>query len=114
MSWDKPGYTGREALLALRRKPRRRRTVHVRLLDPEPLLRHGESVLWDGGVIGRVTSGAYGHHLGAAVGLASLEDQRVLTDLPSGDVHVGVAGTLVAAELRARPFYDPDDVRLRS
>ena len=45
----------------------------MKLDDPEPLLYHGESLLCDGGVVGRVTSGAYGHTLGAAVGLAFVE-----------------------------------------
>ena len=68
---DKPGgFIGREALQAA--GPPRRRLVPILLADPEPLLYHGESVLQDGRVVGRVTSGAYGHTLGAAVGLAAI------------------------------------------
>jgi 4-methylaminobutanoate oxidase (formaldehyde-forming) len=111
VGWEKAAFTGRDALLALRHQPRRRRMVHVRLADPEPLLRHGESVLRDGRVVGRVTSGAYGHHLGCSVGLASLEDPAPAAG--EEPVWVDVAGARVRAELSARPFYDPGNRRLR-
>ena len=65
------------------RGPRRpapdRRQVFVRLDDPEPLLLHGESLLQGGEIVGRVTSGAYGHTLGAACGLGYLRG-----DVPAG------------------------------
>ena len=76
---DKPGgFIGREALLAA--GPPRRRLVPLLLADPEPQLYHGESVLQDGRVVGRVTSGAYGHTLGAAVGLAALDGEPGAVD----------------------------------
>ena len=37
--------------------------------DPEPLLYHDEPIWRDGALVGRITSGAYGHTLGRAVGL---------------------------------------------
>jgi heterotetrameric sarcosine oxidase gamma subunit len=109
VGWGKGDFTGRAALLALRGAPRRRRLVHIRLTDPEPLLRHGESVLEGERIIGRVTSGAYGHHLGASVGLAMIESG----DLPAASVQVDIAGGLAPAVLSTRPFYDPDNLRLR-
>jgi glycine cleavage system aminomethyltransferase T/glycine/D-amino acid oxidase-like deaminating enzyme len=117
VSWDKPCFIGRDAVLALRDSPRRRRMVHVRLTEPEPLLRHGETVLWNGRVAGRVTSGAYGHHLGTSVGLAALEDRELLAlgdDLFAERVTVDIAGVQTTAELSRRPFFDPDNQRLCS
>ena len=61
-----------------------RQQVFVRLDDPEPTLWHAESVRVDGRPVGTVTSGAYGHTLGAAVGLANL-DPDVVADLVAGD-----------------------------
>jgi glycine cleavage system aminomethyltransferase T/glycine/D-amino acid oxidase-like deaminating enzyme len=110
VAYGKPAFVGREAMLAAREAPRRRRIAYLRLLDPEPLLHHGESVLHDGRVVGRVASGAYGHHLGAAVGHVVLEDP----ELDATAVMVDIAGRLVPGELSPRPFYDPDSVRLRS
>jgi 4-methylaminobutanoate oxidase (formaldehyde-forming) len=116
VAWDKPDFVGREALLAVREAPRRRRMVHAALDDSEPLLFGGESVLLDGRPVGRVTSGAYGHHLGRAVGLATLQDPDAFSDeaIAGGGYAVDVAGTLVAATLSVRPFYDPHSERLRS
>ncbi len=63
------GFVGRDALLHKASQPPSRRQVFVKLDDPDPLLYHGESILLEGRVVGRVSSGAYGHTLGAAVGL---------------------------------------------
>jgi 4-methylaminobutanoate oxidase (formaldehyde-forming) len=109
VGWNKPGFVGRTAVLAAREAPRTRRVAYLRLKDAEPLLRQGDSVRLDGKAIGRVTSGAYGHHLGCAVGLVMLEQ----SDVPE-TVTVDIAGRLVAGELSRRPFYDPDSTRLVS
>ena len=114
VAMDKPGgFVGREALAAA--GPPRRRLVPILLADPEPLLYHGESVLREGRVIGRVMSGAYGHTLGAAVGLAALEGDPAEMDdvLTAGHVEVEIAGRRRPARVATRPFYDPDGRRLR-
>ena len=114
VTMDKPGgFVGREALAAAR--PPRRRLVPVLLADRDPLLYHGELVLQDGRVVGRVTSGAYGHTLGAAVGLAAIEGPPAVTGavVARGDVEVEIAGERAPARLSARAFYDPDGRRLR-
>ena len=115
VAMDKPGgFVGREALAAA--GPPRRRLVPVLLADPDPLLYHGETVLQDGRVVGRVTSGAYGHTLGAAVGLAAIEGEPAVVDavVARGDVEVEIAGERAPARLSARAFYDPDGRRLRA
>jgi 4-methylaminobutanoate oxidase (formaldehyde-forming) len=116
VAWDKPGFVGREALLAVREQPRRRRMVHVALDDPEPMLFHGESVLREGRVAGRITSGAYGHHLGRAIGLATLELPEAFSNeaIEAGGFEVDVAGARIPATLSVRPFYDPGNERLRA
>jgi 4-methylaminobutanoate oxidase (formaldehyde-forming) len=116
VAWDKPGFVGRDALLAAREQPRRRRMLHVALDDPEPMLFHGESVLRDGRVAGRITSGAYGHHLGRAVALATLDDPEAFSNeaVEAGGFEVDVAGTRVPATVSVRPFYDPGNERLRA
>jgi 4-methylaminobutanoate oxidase (formaldehyde-forming) len=94
VGWDKPAFIGRAALLAQREAPRRRRLVHLTLDDPDGLLYHGESLLRGGRVAGRVTSGAYGHHLGRATGIAVLEDPELLEDRRhrAGRLHGGRRG----------------------
>ena len=94
MALDKPGgFTGREAIAARADRAPDRRQVFVRLHDPEPLLLHGESLLLGGEIVGRLTSGSYGHTLGAACGLGYLRG-----DVPAGDgFEVDCAGHKVAA-----------------
>jgi len=110
-----PAFLGAEALRAKQDEPLSRRLVHVKLEDPEPLLYHGESVVLDGAVVGRVTSGAYGHTLGAAVGLALIEaaPDDAARIVASGEVAVDVAGVRVPATLSDKAFYDPDGERMR-
>ena len=62
-------FIGREAVLRMRQAGLSRRLVQFLLADPRPLLYGNEAILRDGRVVGYLTSGAYGHHLGAAVGL---------------------------------------------
>ena len=78
--------------------------------DPEPLLLHGESLLLGGEIVGRMTSGAYGHTLGAACGLGYLRG-----DVPAGDALRGRLrrARRVAATVSDTPFYDPGNERLR-
>ncbi len=110
------GFVGRDALLHKASQPGpSRRQVFVRLGDPEPLLYHGESILLDGRRVGRVSSGAYGYTVGAAVGLGFVE--RAVHEAVSGasdGFEIDVAGTLVPATLSDTPFYDPGNDRLRT
>jgi heterotetrameric sarcosine oxidase gamma subunit len=113
---DKQSFVGRSALCRARGRQERQRLMHLRLADPGPLLRHGESVRFQGRPVGYVTSAAYGHHLGYAVGLALITDEEMVfaPDPYAQPVEVDVAGAMVAAELSQRPFYDPGNLRLRS
>ncbi len=74
------GFAGGAALQNLDRKALPERSAYVKLLDSEPLLHHDEAVLVDGRVVGRVTSGAYGHTLGAAVGQVRVAAERPLRE----------------------------------
>jgi 4-methylaminobutanoate oxidase (formaldehyde-forming) len=96
-------------------QPATRQLLQVKLDDPEPLLYHGESLVREGRVVGRVTSGAYGHTLDAAVGLAYVEGSPEGIDeiASAGGVEVEIAGARVPATLSRRPFYDPGGARLR-
>ncbi|MDX1595307.1 MAG: glycine cleavage T C-terminal barrel domain-containing protein, partial [Gammaproteobacteria bacterium] len=110
-------FVGREAVDALRERPRSRRLVSVLLDDPEPLLHHDEPILLGDTLVGRVTSGRYGHSLGAAVGLGWIAhpdgehiDRRFLE---RDGFRVEVAGEPVPARLSLRPFHDPDRSRVK-
>ncbi len=109
-------FIGRSAVDALREQPRSRRLVSLQLDDPEPLIYHDEPILLDGRIVGRVTSGRYGHSLGAAVGLGWLVHpegahiDRAFVEQPGFTVEV--AGRPVAARLSLRPLFDPRRARV--
>jgi heterotetrameric sarcosine oxidase gamma subunit len=105
------GFVGRDALLARAEGGRTRRQAFVRLDDSGPVLLGGESLLSEGRIVGQVTSGAYGHTIGAAVGVAYVE----VDALGNGaSFEVDVAGTRIDAVIDDAPFYDPQGSRLRS
>ena len=110
-------FLGRAAVDALREQPRNRRLVSLQLLDPEPLLYHDEPILLDGAIVGRITSGRYGHSLGSAVGLGWLVHpdgaaiDRAFVEQEGFTVEV--AGRQVAARLSLRPLFDPGRERVR-
>jgi glycine cleavage system aminomethyltransferase T/glycine/D-amino acid oxidase-like deaminating enzyme len=104
-------FVGVEAARLAKQTPRSHRLVTLKLEDPEPMLLHGESVIADERIAGMVMSGAYGHTIGAAAGLAMVD-----AALLSGDeatVQVDCAGTLVKASLSTRPLHDPTGSRMR-
>ena len=85
------------------------------LEDPEPLLYHNEPIWRDGDVAGYLTSGAYGHHLGAAVGLGYVKCAAGETarEVLASDYAIEVAGEKSAVRASLEPLYDPKGERLR-
>jgi len=118
VAWDKPGgFLGREALLAQRERGVRRRLVQLVLSDPEPLAYRTEPIWRDGELVGTVTSGMFGHTLGATVVLGWVErpDGPATEEwLREGTYEVEIAWERVPAELHLRPAYDPSGSRLRA
>jgi glycine cleavage system T protein len=116
VAWDKPGgFIGRDALLRQRETGVRQRLVQFLLDDPEPLLYHNEPVYRDGAIAGYITSGMYGHALGAAVGLGYVSGaERVDADfIAAGRYEIEVAGVRYAARASLKPLYDPAGARIR-
>ena len=111
---DKGDFIGRDAVLAKRAAGLDRRLVQFRLRDPEPLLYHGEPILRDGRIVGHLTSGNYGHTLGAAVGLGYVPCTGEPAEaLLAASYEIDVAGRRVAAEASLKPLYDPEGLRVR-
>jgi 4-methylaminobutanoate oxidase (formaldehyde-forming) len=109
-------FIGRDALLAQQEKPLCRRLVVFTLEDSEPLLYHDEPVWRDGELVGRITSGAYGHTIGRAVGLGYVECADGVTDafIGSGRWELEVACERMPARAQLTPPYDPTSTRVRA
>lgn len=110
----KAGFIGREAVLRKKEAGLARRLVQFRVTDPDVMLFHNEAVVRDGRIVGPVTSAAYGHFLGGAVGLgyvpcAGESAEEVL----ASRYEIEVAGRRVAAVASLVPMYDPGSERVR-
>ena len=117
LSRDKPGgFVGRDALVKVRAEgPPRTRVVGLLAQDPGIDLFGNEPVRRDGRSVGYVRAAAYGHTLGAAVGLAQVSRRDGVTAnwLQEGGFTVQTpAGADVAVQLQIAPFYDPQRLRI--
>ncbi len=113
---EKPGgFIGREALLAQMAKPQTKRLLQFVLQDPEPLLYHNEPIWIGDRIVGRTTSGAYGHHVGRAIALGYVSNMTGVTDdfVASSKFEIEVAGKRFAAKAYLAPVYDPKSARVR-
>lgn len=107
---DKGAFLGRAAAERdLAKTPDRRLSIlAVECLDADPI--GNEPVFHEGAVVGRVTSGAFGHTVGTAIALAYLP-ARALED-PDG-FEVEILGERRPARLAPAPLYDPQGAKLR-
>ena len=109
-------FIGREALLRQREAPLTKRLLVFTLTDPDPLLFGNEPVWRDGVLVGRTTSGAYGHTLGRAVAMGYVYHPAGVTDpyVAAGRWELEVAGERMSATVHRRPPYDPTGSRPRA
>lgn len=111
---DKPVFIGRDAVLRKRETGLTKRLVQFKLTDPEPMLYHNEPILRDGKIVGFLTSGAYGHHLGAAIGMGYVPcAEQSAADVLASSFEIDIAGTRVPAEVSLKPMYDPAAERVK-
>jgi len=109
-------FIGRDALLRQKDAGVTKRLVQFALEDPEPLLYHNEPIYRDGRIVGHLTSGNYGHHLGRAIGLGYVHNAEGVTAdfVKAGSYEIEVAGERFAAQASLRPLYDPKAERVRA
>jgi 4-methylaminobutanoate oxidase (formaldehyde-forming) len=112
---DKGDFIGRDAVLRKKDAGLSRRLVQFRLTDAQPLLFHNEAVVRDGKIVGTVTSGNYGHHLGGAVGLGYVPSEgESAADVLASRYEIEIAGERFPAEASLKPMYDPKAERVRA
>ena len=111
---QKSAFIGRDAVLAKQDEGLTSRLLQFKLTDPEPLLYHNEPILRDGEIIGYLSSGAYGHHLGAAIGMGYVPCAGESGDqLLASRYEIDVAGIIYEATASLRPMYDPKSERVK-
>ena len=111
---DKSNFIGRDAVLRKKEIGLNMRMVQFKLTDPKPLLYHNEPIIRDGKIVGFLSSGNYGHHLGGAIGLGYVPCAgETAADVLASNYEIDVAGTRVHAEISIKPMYDPKGTRAK-
>ena len=109
-------FRGCDALLQHRQRGLTRRMVAVTLADTEAQVWGGELLVRDGRPAGSLSSGAYGHTIGRAVGLGFVRNEAGVADeafVMGGRYQVDIAGTRFPATVHLRAPFDPAGLRLK-
>ena len=111
---DKPDFIGRAAVLDKQEQGLNARMLQFKLTDPEPLLYHNEPIVRNGEIVGYLSSGAYGHALGGAMGLGYVPCKgESAADVLASSFEIDVAGVRVKAEASLKPMYDAKSERVK-
>ena len=112
IDWQKPAFRGKAALAAEKQAGVTKRfcTLLIDAGDQDPPYM---STIWhQGAVVGEVTSGYWGHRIGACVGLGML---KAAVNLPGTEVEVEIFGVRHPAVVQAdAPLWDPKNERIRA
>ena len=108
-------FIGRKALLDQQKHGVTKRLTIFTLDDPDPLLLGDEPIYRDGVLVGRTTSGGFGHTLGRSVGMGYVENEGGVNPkfIRSGSYEIEVLAQRYAARAHLRAPYDPDSNRVR-
>jgi 4-methylaminobutanoate oxidase (formaldehyde-forming) len=95
--------------------PLPKRLVQFLLKDTEIMLYHHEPIMRDGLIVGYLTSGNYGHTLGASVGLGYVKHTEGVSKdyLNSGKFEIDVGGRIIEATPSLGALYDSKGDRMR-
>lgn len=111
---DKDDFIGKAAVLERKESGPKTRLLQFKLTDAEPLLFHNEPILRDGEYVGYLSSGNYGHTLGAAIGLGYVPCAgESAADVLGSTYEIDVCGVRVPAEVSLKPMYDPKSERVK-
>ena len=116
VAFDKTGgFIGRDALLRQKEQGKPDRKLVQLMIDvPDaPLLYHHEPIWRDNKIVGSVTSGAYGHRIGASLGMGYV---TLPIDAALGDdqLEVEVAWKRYPVKAQMKPWYDPQGQRIKA
>ncbi|MBY6141650.1 FAD-dependent oxidoreductase [Leisingera daeponensis] len=111
----KDDFIGKSAVLDRKESGPQSRMLQFKLTDPEPLLFHNEPILRDGEYVGYLSSGNYGHTLGAAIGMGYVPcEGESAADVLGSAYEIDVCGVKVRAEASLKPMYDPKSERVKA
>jgi 4-methylaminobutanoate oxidase (formaldehyde-forming) len=106
----KGDFIGRDALLRQREEGLHRKLCCLTLADPSAVVLGNEPLLVAGEVVGRVTSGGYGHAVKASIAYAYLPPELAT---PGTSVDILWFGESISATVVRTPLYDPSNDRVK-
>lgn len=109
VDWDKD-FIGREAALRERDSGVERKLVVLVLEDVEQDVTGDEAIMHEGSCVGFVSSGGYGHTVGASLAMGYLPVG--LCEEGQG-VSIEMSGEFVSARVALEALYDPEGLRMR-
>jgi sarcosine dehydrogenase len=109
-------FVGRDALLAKRDAPLKKRLATFTTEREDVVLLGRETILRDGAFAGYLTSGGYGYTVEKPIGLGYVRHADGVSDdfLAGGRYELIVANEKVAATLHLGPLYDPENLRVKA
>jgi len=113
---DKPGgFIGREALQQRVTEGSNRKLVQFLLEQADHFIYHNEPIYMNDQLVGAITTGTYGHTLGAPVGLGWVALPTAISNdtLENQQWEILVAGNKIGARASMKPLYDPQNKKLR-
>jgi dimethylglycine dehydrogenase len=110
VAWNKGPFIGREAALRERDAGPDRRLVSL-VVDAADAEAGADDGIWLGDrLVGFVTSGAYGHHVGFSLALAYVDRDVAGSNV---ELEVSVVGESRPCRILPEPTYDPEGHRIR-
>ena len=108
-------FIGRNAFVCQKEQGLTRRLLNFTLQDPELILYHDEPIWCNGERVGEITSAAYGHTVGCAVGLGYVNTAQVINRnfVENGHFEIEIAAERVTANASLLPPYDAKGSRVR-
>jgi len=108
-------FIGKEALLKQKTEGDTRHLVMLTVADSEAFPHGGEPIWWNNKLVGRTTSGTFGHTLGCAVmmGYIGWVETKLDTMLSTGNFEVEIACRHFPAQVSLDAPYDPKGLASR-
>ncbi len=111
ISMKKPGFFGKEGLLAARERGLANTLVTLEVHDVTDADARGSEAIWQGDrIVGRATSGGYGWRVGKSLALAMVEPALAV---PGAEFEIEILGTRHRATLIPDSPFDSDNIALK-
>lgn len=105
-------FIGKEALQKQQKDGVKNKLVTLLIQGNDDTDPYGDEALFlDGKVVGRITSGGYGHRIGSSIALASV--QSAFAEVGT-KLNINLLGDTFTAEIVGTPAYDFENTRMRS